>query len=250
MRLELSTGGYLDYHLTPGPNPGGTLVVFVHGYGSHQGGDKAVYFRDRVAALGAGYLAFDLRGHGASSGTMDDLTLSGGIGDLQAIMDGPAAGFGRVQLIGSSMGGQIAAWYAARFPERVAANVLIAPAFAFYENRLRDLGADGIREIAATGRARIQNQWVDLTIGRALLEDAAGYVLSELTRSYKTPTLILHGTADTTVAPEGSVTFVRRAHARPLDLVLIGGGDHRLTEHKAYLFDLMRAFWARLGRAV
>jgi pimeloyl-ACP methyl ester carboxylesterase len=149
-------------------------------------------------------------------------------------------------VIGSSFGGQLAAWAAARDPHVIAANLLIAPAFAFYENRVRDLGPEGEARLRAEGYAVVRNEWVTTTIGVALVDDAAGYGLDRLLPRYRTPTLILHGTEDTTVPLVGSVEFVRRSAARPLELVAIAGGDHRLTDHKAALFDHMVGFLGRL----
>lgn len=85
------------------------------------------------------YLTFDLRGHGDSSGTIRELTLTRGLEDLSAILAGPAAPFRKIVLIGSSMGatrgldrGLEPEPDRRRRPDR--------PSFSFYQNRLRDLG--------------------------------------------------------------------------------------------------------------
>jgi alpha-beta hydrolase superfamily lysophospholipase len=149
-------------------------------------------------------------------------------------------------VIGSSLGGQVAAWTAARRPNLIAANLLIAPAFGFYENRVRDLGEAGLARLRDAGSLTIRNEWITTTIGRGLVDDAARYPVENLLAAYQTPTLILHGTADTSVPIEGSVDFVRRSTARPLELVVYAGGDHRLTAQKPALFDAMMAFLERL----
>lgn len=250
-RLSLgSTGEFLDYTLSVPPtcdNPD-TVVVYVHGFASHQRGEKAVYFRERFVARGDAYLTFDLRGHGASSGTMAELTVTRALADVDTMLAWARERFTRIVVVGSSLGGQLAAWAAAREPDVTAVNLLIAPAFAFYENRVRDLGPDGEARVRAEGYAIVRNEWVTTTIGRSLVDDAAGYGLDRLISLYRTPTLILHGTEDTTVPLIGSVDFVRRSAARPLELVAIAGGDHRLTDHKAVLFDQMVGFVERLHR--
>ncbi len=246
-RLTLPNNDPLDYTLTLPSRPTDILFIYVHGFASHQRGEKALYFRDRVVEQGMAYLTFDLRGHGDSGGTIRTLTLTRGLEDLSAILSGPAAPYRKIVLIGSSMGGQLAVWTAAWNPNRITAAVLIAPSFSFYENRLRDLGETGLRRLNQEGEMRIRNEWIDVTIGRALVEDAKQYEIEKILPTYRTPTLILHGTADTTVPWEGSVDFVRRAAARPLDLVLIGGGDHRLSEQKSSLFDLIMTFVRKIG---
>ena len=244
-----SDGDVIDYTLTTPPacDEPDTVVVYVHGFASHQRGEKALYFGERFLAQGYAYLTFDLRGHGASGGTMEELTISRAIEDLETVLVWARGRFARCAMIGSSLGGQVAAWAAARRPEDVAANLLIAPAFGFYENRVRDLGDEGLARLRAEGRATIRNEWVTVTVGRALVDDAARYPVDRLISSYRTPTLILHGTDDASVPVAGSVDFARRSAARPLELVLFGGGDHRLTDRKAGMFDAMAGFLGRLG---
>jgi pimeloyl-ACP methyl ester carboxylesterase len=239
----------LDYTIkTPaGCDDPDTVVVYVHGFASHQRGEKALYFGERFLAQWCAYLTFDLRGHGASGGMMEELTISRAIEDLDTVLVWARERFSRCIVIGSSLGGQVAAWAAARRPEAVAANLLIAPAFGFYENRMRDLGEEGLARLLAEGRATIRNEWVTVTVGRALVDDAARYPVDRLITSYRTPTRIVHGTDDASVPVAGSVDFVRRSAARPLELVVFGGGDHRLTDRKAALFDAMAGFVGRLG---
>ena len=71
-RLDIADGGHLAYHSTPGTAPG---IVFMGGYASDMTGTKAValeaYARDR----GRGFLRFDYRGHGQSSGRFEDGTI-------------------------------------------------------------------------------------------------------------------------------------------------------------------------------
>lgn len=210
-------------------------------------GEKAEFFREGFTRAGAAFLTFDHRGHGASSGTMRDLTVTRNLEDLEAVLAAAGSGFKRLVLIGSSMGGQTAAWYAARHPDRVGANLLIAPGFRFLEHRVRDLGPEGLDRLESVGETAVRNEWVDVTIGRALLEDGRRYLMESLLASYRTPTLIIHGAEDDTVPIEDSLEFIRRSSARPLELRVIDGGDHRLTEHKETLFTAMRGFLRGLG---
>ena len=243
-----SAGEYLDYTLSCPPsceNPE-TAVVYVHGFASHQRGEKALYFGERFVAKGSAYLTFDLRGHGASSGTMQELTVSRAIEDLDVVLKWVRARFARCIVIGSSLGGQVSAWAAARHPEMITANILIAPAFQFYENRKRDLDREGLARLREEGTLTIRNEWVTVTIGRGLVDDAARYSMEELLPSYRTPTLVFHGTEDTSVPLEDSIGFVRRSMARPLELVIYAGGDHRLTAHQADMLDAMTGFLGRL----
>jgi pimeloyl-ACP methyl ester carboxylesterase len=240
---------FLNYTLTlpqmcQTPN---TLMIYLHGFASHQNGEKVLYLRDRFVKMGAAYLAFDHRGHGDSSGAMKDLTITRNLEDIDIIMNAVGTNFKQRILIGSSMGGQTAAWYAARHPNLITANLLIAPGFRFLQNRLKQLGTKGLKKLKAEGQITIKNEWVEVTIGKGLLDDARHFTMDKLMKHYRTPTIILHGTEDGAVPFQDSLEFIQRTKARPLDLLLISGGDHRLTDYKDILFEHMYAFCKRIG---
>ena len=238
---------YLDYTLTlPQGRTPDTLVVYLHGFASDQQGEKVLYLRDRFTAAGCAHLAFDHRGHGRSSGTMKELTVSRNLEDVEAIITAHGAGYRRRILVGSSMGGQAVAWYAARHPDQIAASILIAPGFRFLDRRMKELGPQGMAKLNRDGEIAYQNEWVCVTIGKELFEDAGQYDVDRLIAAYRTPTLIIHGTNDDSVPFEDSIDFIQRSTARPLELLLLAGGDHRLNEYKETLFSAAQAFLHRL----
>ena len=103
----------------------GAPVVLVHGWGA------CVYtFRSAVpafAAAGRKVLAFDLRGHGLSDKPVGrgKYTIDAIRDDLRDFMD--AAGVGRADLLGHSLGGGVALHFALAHPERIRRLVLAAP---------------------------------------------------------------------------------------------------------------------------
>ena len=84
---------------------------------------------------------------------------------------------------------------------------------------------------------RTVNQWIDVELGYDLVRDGEQYDPAALERRHATPTLILHGLRDETVAWTTSTEFARRC-AGQVDVFLVGAGDHRLTSHKELLFDV------------
>src|SRR5690606_34802541 len=113
------------------PDGGPTVgVVQVHGGGvtRHEAG-----FFDRkaagLAAAGAAALRFDVRGHGDSGGSQEELTLAGVLNDIRAALEylRHATGVVRTSLVGQSFGGGIAADYAAKRPEESDRLVLLCP---------------------------------------------------------------------------------------------------------------------------
>src|SRR5690242_18860196 len=105
-------------------------IVYLHGFASGPNSSKARHFRDRLQRAGFTVAVPDLAG-----GDFEHLTISG---QLRVLEQG--AGSGPVDLIGSSMGGYLAALYAARHSavERV---ILLAPAFRFNARWRERLGA-------------------------------------------------------------------------------------------------------------
>lgn len=96
-------------------------VVFVHSLA----GDTSQWAHqlEHVRARGCG-IAYDLRGHGRSDPPTDgDYSLEASADDLQAVLD--AVGVDRVILVAHSLGGAIAAVFAAAHPERVEGLLLV-----------------------------------------------------------------------------------------------------------------------------
>src|SRR6185437_12706019 len=101
-------------------------------------------------------------GHGQSGGAMHDLRASGLLEDLAAVRDFlTSRGHARLGLVGSSMGGFAAAWFAMAHPEAVVGCVLLAPAFGFLDRRWGRLTRDQFAEWRRTGRLRVKYEWVD-----------------------------------------------------------------------------------------
>jgi uncharacterized protein len=94
--------------------------VYLHGFASSPNSRKARFFEERFNELGIGLEVPDL-----AEGNFRNLTLTAQLNVVSRLCSGQPA-----SLIGSSMGGYLAALYAARHPE-VERLVLLAPAFSF-----------------------------------------------------------------------------------------------------------------------
>ncbi|MEE8396169.1 MAG: alpha/beta fold hydrolase [bacterium] len=220
-------------------------AAFVHGFGSNRRGDKALFFAERFTRNGWNFLSLDMRGHGDSGGTMEGLTLTRCLADLGLALDWVPAGAGAPVLIGSSMGAAVAAWYSLFNPGRVAANVMIAPALAFPAGLAGRLSAAEMEQWKKRGKLRWESEWLDVQIGYGLLEDGERYDLERLVAGYNVRTLIFHGMLDDSVDWRASQDFALRCPAPGIDLVLLKAGDHRLTDHKAFLFATLWGWLAQ-----
>jgi uncharacterized protein len=221
----LLPGGRLAGTYLPGAAQPDFACVWVHGFGSHRGGEKAEAVRAECARRGWTFAAFDFRGHGESSGLMHELRASGLLEDLAAIRVFLAErGHARLGLVGSSMGGFASAWFAKRTADRVLGCVLLAPAFGFLERRWESLSPEERAEWQRSDRRRVKNDWVDVEIGYGLVEERARFAPRELLVGWRTPALIFHGLADDTVPDSDSEFFLREVAYPRVELRLLKDG--------------------------
>jgi pimeloyl-ACP methyl ester carboxylesterase len=221
----------------------GPCLVYLHGFGSHQDGEKADFFRRQAHAAGLSFCSFDFEGHGRSGGEMRGLTLSRNLANLGAVVAWlEAAGERRFCLVGSSMGGGTAMWYSALNPGHVAAGLHIAPALEMGRSLLAWAGPERAREWEATGTLRFSNEMVSCDLDWTLIEDLRAHPLEDLLARYRTPALLLQGRLDVTVPWRGVTEFVTRCPYRDIELHLFADGDHRLTDRKDRLWSLMTEF--------
>src|SRR4051794_14055045 len=95
-------------------------LIYLHGFASGPQSSKAQFFRRRFEEIGVKMRIPDL-----TEGDFERLTIGGQLRVIESLAQGEP-----VSLMGSSMGGYLAALYAARHPE-VGRIVLLAPAFGF-----------------------------------------------------------------------------------------------------------------------
>jgi pimeloyl-ACP methyl ester carboxylesterase len=147
----------------------GPAVVLAHGLTATR--RYVVMGSTALQRSGHRVIAYDARGHGASSPApapaayrYEDL-----VGDLEAVLDD--AGVERAVLAGASMGAHTIAGLALRRPERVAGLVIITPAYVGTDvedpaalarwdalsDGLRTGGVDGF--LAAYGEPRVPERW-------------------------------------------------------------------------------------------
>ena len=235
----------LAHDVHPGRSDAPTLV-YCHGLLSSRNGIRAEMLRRWCKGKGWPLLTFDFQGRGDSPGSLEDITLSRQLEDLDAVLKVLPAGV-RPVLFGSSFGGITAAWYAALHPDRIPACILVAPALGFVSNLLKDAGLERAREWRQTGRRVFEGDRAGLTVNHGLVEDSADYPEALLMASYRTPTLLAHGMKDDTVPCRRSVEFMEGVRPGLVDLHLFAGGDHRIHAYMEDVLMLAETFLKRLG---
>jgi pimeloyl-ACP methyl ester carboxylesterase len=218
-------------------------ILYLHGFGSNQDGEKAAFFRARAVAAGFTFCSFDFQGHGRSGGSLVELTLSRNLADVARVYAWLAEhGHTRLALLGSSMGAATGLWYAALHPESTVAGLHIAPALELDRSLLAWAGPERIRVWRETGRIQFENELVRCELSWDLIEDLRGHPAEELALRYRTPALLLQGKHDSSVAWRNVADFTARCRYEGIELHLFADGDHRLTDRKGRLWQLMLEF--------
>jgi pimeloyl-ACP methyl ester carboxylesterase len=199
-------------------------VVYLHGFASGPSSSKARFFAERFQGEGVEVAVPDL-----AEGDFEHLTITRQL-----------AVVGRerpVVLIGSSLGGYLAALYAARHTE-VAKIMLMAPAFGFPRRwpealtpaELADWRRTGYREAYHYSEGRMRRVWYGLIEDGQRYEDYPGV---------GQPALVFHGRRDEVVSPDYSVEFAR---ARPNVQLVLTDSDHQLLDVLEEIWEKTRSF--------
>ena len=209
-------------------------LVYLHGFASSPQSSKARFFASKFGEAGVAFEAPQL-----DQGEFSNLTISG-----QMLVVGNAVSAHREKLakgeplvlMGSSLGGYLAALYAERHPKAVDRLVLLAPAFDFLMRWRARLSIQEIEQWKREGSIPIYHYGskTEQRLGYQFLEDAAQY---EAAPDFHQRALILHGTEDTVVPSQVSYDFaLEHTHVR---LALFKSG-HELT-------DVLEGLWREVS---
>ena len=226
------------------------VVVLAHGASEH--GGRYAWVGEHLASRGYALYALDHRGHGRSGGTRAVIDrLERAVDDIDtmratAIARQPGA---PVFLLGHSMGGCLALAYALRYQDRLNGLVLSAPVAALEtaSPAERVLGAILSAVAPAVGVFEIDPNLVsrDPEVVRDYEQDPLNShgklparTVAEITsevRSFhdrvpelRLPLLVMYGTADELVVPDGSVMVHERAGSRDKRIIPYDGLYHEI----------------------
>ncbi|WP_041796914.1 alpha/beta fold hydrolase [Pararhodospirillum photometricum] len=225
--LTLPDGATLAYHLTPGRGPG---VVFLHGFHSDMGGDKALAVEAWCQATGRACLRFDQRGHGQSSGRFEEGTIGLWASDTARVLDilteGPQV------LVGSSMGGWLMLLTALARPGRVAGLLGINAAPDFTEDLIWPaLTAESRQRIECEGVSleREDPDTPPLPLTRLLFEDGRRNLVLRSPIDFKGSVHLLQGMRDASVPWQTALRVQERLTSEDVRVTLVKDGTHRLS---------------------
>ena len=190
-------------------------VVYLHGFASSPQSGKARFFAERFGQLGVPFVAPQL-----DDGNFEGLTISGQLRVVEKAVAGEP-----VVMMGSSLGGYLAALYAAR-NRSVEKLVLLAPAFQFPTRWRARYSAEELERWKVRGTMPFFHYGFkeERGLGFQIVEDAARY---EDEPAFQQPALVLHGRRDDVVPVELSKVFAEGHKNVKLRVVESG---HELTD--------------------
>jgi uncharacterized protein len=201
-------------------------IVYLHGFGSGPESTKARFFRDKFAARGVNIEIPQL-----DEGDFERLTVTGQLRVIDRAVNGRSA-----ILMGSSLGGYLAALYASTHPniERL---VLLAPAFQFPRRWRQRFSGEELAAWKAAGSKPFYHYSfkAERPLGYQFVQDSVQYPDEP---DFHQPALVLHGKADPVVPVEASREFAA-GHSNITLLELESG--HELT-------DVLDKLWVETAR--
>jgi len=191
-------------------------IVYLHGFASSPQSSKARFFAQKFRDAGVAFDAPRL-----DEGDFSKLTIAGQLGVIERAVNG-----GPVVLMGSSLGGYLAALYAARHVQEVEKLVLLAPAFHFPSRWKARFSAEELADWKRRGTKTFFHYGdnAERELGYRLIEESDTH---EDEPAFSQPALIIHGRKDDVVPAAASQHFAQgRANVK---LLLVDSG-HELTD--------------------
>lgn len=208
--------------------PASLRVLYLHGFASGPASRKAGFFREQLAHSG-----IQIEIPNLCEGSFEGLTITGQLKVIEEAARGSRSHDERLVLIGSSLGGYLAALYASRHPE-VERLILLAPAFQFQQLWTKELGPERLAQWREKGSIPVFHyaEGREAPLGYQLMEDASRY---EPLPAFRQPALIFHGTQDRVVPVQYSSAFAD-SHENVRFIALESG--HELT-------DVLDEIWSK-----
>jgi pimeloyl-ACP methyl ester carboxylesterase len=270
----------IAYLQEPATRPGKPGLVWLCGLKSEMASTKATAVADWARSQGLASLRFDYSGHGQSDGRFEDGTVSRWLEETEAVFR--RLTLGPQVLVGSSMGGylallllrkllaqerqsavgrgapgQAAAMTADPRPPiageaaRIAALVLIAPAWDMTELMWQRLPASARREIEDNGVFLRPSRYGDgpYPITRALIEDGRRHRIASAPLDPGRPVHIIHGLQDPDVPWEHTLDLVAHLAGDWARVEAVPDGEHRLSRPQdiALLLDTIAGLVEQAG---
>lgn len=204
-------------------------VLYLHGFCSSSQSAKGQFLASRFAEIGVDVTSPDL-----DEGDFRNTTLTKQLARVGQL----AEELQPTVVIGSSLGGYLAALHAAREPSTVASLVLMAPAFDF-ARRLGALMGEQLARWRREGSLALYHyrDQREVPLGYGFFKDAMEF---EAFPDVRVPTKVLHGLRDDVVSPQLTKQFAR---GRPNVEIEWLDTDHSMLDVTHEIWSRVLAFY-------
>ncbi len=194
-------------------------MAYLHGFASGPASFKGTVLAEWFHGKGHRLELPDL-----NEPSFEDLTISGSLRALDRL-DARTPGGAPWRLIGSSMGGYLAARWAELHPDKVDRLLLLCPGFDMPDRWASMLGEDAMESWRKTGRHLFEDgRGVEVGVHWGLVEDGKRHPSRPLPGC---PVRVIHGQGDEVVPVESSRRYA--ASASNVELIEVDS-DHRLSD--------------------
>lgn len=214
-----------------------TTVIFLHGLKSNMEGKKSSFLMNWCIKNKFHYICFDNFGHGMSSGVFIEENISSWLSGLKLIID--ELTYGKVIIIGSSMGGWLALLIAnmQKYKDKIIGILTLAAAVDFTEeliwNKLNKKQQEFFQNngiINISGNNAYCNETYNFAF--QMIEDGRKYLLLNKTDQYidiTCPVHLIHGMQDYDVPYNISERIANKLKSEHVIVKFIKDADHRLS---------------------
>ncbi len=204
--------------------------IYLHGFLSGPDSQKGLYLQKRFRELDV-----DLHVPDLNAGNFERMTISSQMEVISETIEGLT---GDVTLLGSSLGGYLAALTAMK-QARVKKLVLMAPAFDFMTRYIQRLPRSTLVKWKETGFIELYHYHhrEKRRLGYGMVEDARRY--RDLKIGNSQPALLIHGLRDESVPYRVSIEYLS---AHPSAELLLLPSDHGLLDILDIIWDYTLTF--------
>lgn len=215
----------------PDGEPPFPAIVICHGYASSKDSESYTTLEKLLLPTGVATFRFDYRSHGESQGSWENLTLGGVKNDIKSAIDYLLTNYQekinktKLMLYGGSFSGLPVVWLTSedqRVKYLICRSGVIDPLKRY--KRLYDLSKWKKQGWIETRESDQDPRYAKLSY--KLINEIADLKIENVISRVQVPTLIMHGTADTTVLPDHSHFLYKYLGSKDKTLKLIEGVDH------------------------
>ncbi len=206
------------------------IIIFLHGMMSDINGKKVKYIYKLSKKLNINFLAFDLLGHGKSSGNFSDFGIGDWYNQSKEIIKGLVKNK-KIILIGSSMGGWIGILLLKKL-KSVIAFIGIAAAYNFTENKMWNNFSFKIKKRILKGKIHnLKNSYGgSYPISINLIRNSKKYLLNKKKINLKIPITLITGQKDKVVSFKDVLDMNMIINSKDKKIFVQKDGDHSLSK--------------------